>query len=86
MGSIKSQVKMNAVQREYLLNAQKAVKIAGSVKFNATAYAHQVNWAEAYWANYLKSVGAKHARERMTRLKTLLAAKDTSGALRYLSP
>ena len=77
---------MNAIQREYLTNAQKAVKIASSVKFNATAYAHQVNWAEAYWTNYLKSCGAKHARERAARLRAFLDAKDTSGALRYLSP
>ena len=74
-----------AVQREYLRNAQKAIKIASDVKFNAVAYGYQTNWAEAYWSNYLKSVGAKHAVARVIHLRTLLAAKDTVGALKYLS-
>ena len=79
--------KMNAttIQREYIRNALKAVKIANDVKFNAVAYSHQANWAEAYWSNYLKSVGAKHAAERMARLRAFLNAKDTQGALKYLS-
>ncbi len=76
---------MSAVQREYLRNAQKAIKIASDVKFNAVAYGHQANWAEAYWTNYLKSVGAKNFRDRVEHLRTLLAAKDTKGALKYLS-
>jgi hypothetical protein len=76
---------MSAVQREYLRNAQKAIKIASDVKFNAVAYGHQANWAEAYWTNYLKSVGAKNFRDRVEHLHTLLAAKDTKGALKYLS-
>jgi len=76
--------KMNALQREYLRNAQKAIKIASDVKFNAVAYGHQANWAEAYWTNYLKSTGAKHLAERVIRLRTLLAAKDTDGALRVI--
>ena len=76
---------MSVIQREYLRNAQKAVKIASDVKFNAVAYGHQANWAEAYWSNYLKSVGAKNFRDRVTHLRTLLAAKDIAGALKYLS-
>ena len=78
---------MNAttVQREYIRNARKAVKIANDVKFNAVAYGHQAGWAEAYWVNYLKSVGAKNFRDRVERLHALLAAKDTQGALNYLS-
>jgi hypothetical protein len=65
---------MNAsIQREYLRNARKAV-----------AYNAQVSWAEAYWHNYLKSVGAKQFMAQMNRLKELLARKDTHGALRYL--
>jgi hypothetical protein len=76
---------MTAVQREYLRNAQKAVKIASDVKFNAVAYGHQTNWAEAYWSNYLKSVGAKRLNDRVIHLRTLLAAKDIAGALKYLS-
>lgn len=76
---------MSAVQREYLRNAQKAVQIASSIKFNAVAYSHQANWAEAYWTNYLKSTGAKRLSDRVIHLRTLLAAKDTQAALKYLS-
>jgi hypothetical protein len=76
---------MNAIQREYIRNAQKAIKIASDVKFNAVAYGHQVNWAEAYWHNYLKSTGAKQFAERMARLRAFLNAKDTQGALKYLA-
>lgn len=72
---------MNAVQREYLRNARKAVRIAGDVKFNLTAYQHQVAWAEAYWHNYLKSIGTKQFQAQMNRLKELLARKDTRAAL-----
>jgi hypothetical protein len=76
---------MNTVQREYLRNAQKAVKIAGDVKFNAMAYNVQARWAESYWTNYLKSVRAKNFNEQIVTFRALLNAKDTSGALRYLS-
>lgn len=79
-----SHEKMNAVQREYLRNARKAVRIASDVKFNAVAYNHQVNWAEAYWYNYLKSIGTKQFQVQMNRLKELLARKDTRGALKFL--
>ena len=75
---------MNAIQREYLRNARKAVRIASDVKFNAVAYNVQANWAEAYWHNYLKSMGTKQFMTQMNRLKDLLARKDTNGALRYL--
>ena len=75
---------MNAIQREYLRNARKAVRIANDVKFNAVAYGHPANWAEAYWTNYLKSTGAKQLNERVIRLRTMLAAKDTQAALKYL--
>lgn len=76
---------MSSIQREYIRNASKAVRIAGDVKFNAVAYGHQARWAEAYWFNYLKSVGAKNFRDRVDHLHNLLAAKDTQGALKYLS-
>ena len=76
---------MNAVQREYLRNAHKAVRIANDVKFNAVVYSYQASWAEAYWHNYLKSTGAKHLVERVARLRAFLNAKDTQGALKYLS-
>lgn len=75
---------MNAIQREYLRNARKAIRIAGDVKFNATAYDHQVAWAESYWHNYLKSTGAKQFLAQMNRLKELLARKDTRAALVYI--
>ena len=75
---------MNTIQREYLRNARKAVRIASDVKFNAVAYNAQVSWAEAYWHNYLKSVGTKQFMAQMNRLKELLASKDTHGAMRYL--
>ena len=75
---------MNAIQREYLRNARKAVRIASDVKFNAVAYNVQANWAEAYWCNYLKSVGTKQFQAQMNRLKEFLARKDTHGALRLL--
>ena len=42
---------MNSIQREYLRNARKAIRIASDVKFNAVAYNAQVAWAEAYWHN-----------------------------------
>lgn len=76
---------MSAIQREYLRNAQKAIRIASSVKFNSVAYGHQVDWATSYWTNYLRSVGAKRLNERVGHLRTLLAAKDTDGALRVIS-
>jgi len=75
---------MNAVQREYLRNAQKAVRVAGSVTWNPVAYAHQVQWAEAYWQNYLKSTGIRGFQQRMTEFKAYLARQDTKGALMYL--
>jgi len=75
---------MNTIQREYLRNARKAVRIASDVKFNAVAYTAQANWAEAYWYNYLKSTGTKQFLAQMNRLKELLARKDTHGALRLL--
>jgi len=75
---------MNTIQREYLRNARKAVRIASDVKFNAVAYNAQVSWAEAYWHNYLKSVGTKQFMFQMNRLKEFLARKDTHGAMRYL--
>lgn len=75
---------MNPIQREYLRNARKAVRIANDVKFNAVAYNLQVSWAESYWHNYLKSTGSKQFKTQMDRLKEYLIRKDTSGALRYL--
>lgn len=75
---------MNSIQREYLRNARKAIRIASDVKFNAVAYNAQVAWAEAYWHNYLKSVGTRRFMTQMTQLKELLARKDTRGALTLL--
>jgi len=77
---------MNAtiVQREYIRNARKAIRIANDVKFNTVAYNTQVAWAESYWCNYLKSVDARNFKAQMDRLKEFLARKDTNGALRYL--
>jgi hypothetical protein len=75
---------MNAVQREYIRNARKAVRIANDAKFNAVVYSYQANWAEAYWYNYLKSTGTKQFMTQMNRLKEFLARKDTHGALRFL--
>lgn len=74
----------SSIQREYLRNAQKAVRVANAVKFNVGAYNVQVSWAESYWSNYLRSSGAKNLNERMERLRAFLNAKDTNGALRYL--
>ena len=75
---------MNAIQREYLRNARKAVRIASDDKFNAVAYNAQVSWAESYWYNYLKSVGTKQFQAQVNRLKEFLARKDTHGAMKYL--
>ena len=75
---------MNSIQREYLRNARKAVRIANDVKFNDVAYSLQVAWAEAHWHNYLKSTGSKQFKTQMERLKEFLIRKDTHGALRYL--
>jgi hypothetical protein len=75
---------MNAIQREYLRNARKAIRIANEVKFNAFAYSLQVSWAESYWHNYLKSVQSRNFRAQMDQLKELLERKDTHAALRYL--
>ena len=82
--SIQPENTMNAIQREYIRNARKAVRIANDVKFNAVAYNTQVAWAESYWHNYLKSVQARNFKTQMDRLKEFLARKDTHGALRYL--
>jgi hypothetical protein len=41
---------MNSIQREYLRNARKAIRIANDVKFNDVAYNHQVTqvcWVQA---------------------------------------
>lgn len=76
---------MNAIQREYIRNACKAIRIANDVKFNDVAYNHQVEWAEAYWHNYLKSTGTKQFKMQMERLREYLVRKDTVGALRYLT-
>ena len=76
---------MNAIQREYLRNACKAIRIANDVKFNDVAYNLQVAWAESYWHNYLKSTGSKQFKTQMDRLKEFLVRKDTHGALKYLS-
>jgi len=75
---------MNAIQREYIHNARKAIRIANDVKFNDTAYKLQVAWAEAYWSNYLKSTRARNFKTQVERLREFLARKDTCGALRYL--
>ena len=79
---------MNAVQREYIRNARKAVRIANDAKFNAVVYSYQANWAEAYWQNYLKSSGAKNLAERMARLKLLSGSArptyHTRGALPFV--
>jgi hypothetical protein len=75
---------MNAIQREYIRNARKAIRIANDVKFNAVAYNLQVSWAESYWHNYLKSVLASDFKTQMDGLKELLVRKDTQGALRFL--
>jgi len=77
-------LKMTSIQREYIRNARKAIRIANDVKFNAAAYNAQVAWAESYWRNYLKSVQARNFNIQMDRLKELLVRKDTNGALRYL--
>lgn len=76
---------MNSIQREYLLNARKAIRIADSVKFNAFAYRTQIDWATAYWHNYLKSTQTRNFREQLDRLRDFLERKDTLGALKYLS-
>ncbi len=75
---------MNAIQREYLRNARKAIRIASDVKFNDVAYNHQVAWAESYWRNYLKSTGTKQFQVLTNRLKELLARKDTRAALGFI--
>ena len=76
---------MSTIQREYLRNAQKAVRIANDAKFNGVIYSHHANNAETYWAKYLKSSGAKHFADRVARLRAHLNAKDTNAALKYLS-
>jgi hypothetical protein len=75
---------MNSIQREYLRNARKAIRIANDVKFNAIAYNLQVGWAETYWHNYLKSMGTRQFQARMNSLKEFLARRDTRGALTLL--
>ena len=79
-------LKMSAttVQREYLRNAQKAIRVANAVKFNVGAYNAQVAWAESYWSNYLRSSKVLRFQERLNHLRELLAVKNTAGALRYL--
>ena len=76
---------MSTIQREYLRNAQKAVRIASAVEFNTVAYNAQVRCAESYWSTYLKSIGSRQLQDRIARLRTLLTAKDTEGALKFIS-
>lgn len=75
---------MSAIQREYIRNVRKAIRVANDVKFNTVAYNLQVAWAESYWRNYLKSVEARNFQSQIDRLKEFLRRKDTHGALRYL--
>lgn len=75
---------MSAIQREYIRNVRKAIRVANDVKFNTVAYNLQVAWAESYWRNYLKSVEARNFKSQVDRLKEFLRRKDTHGALRYL--
>lgn len=76
---------MSTIQREYLRNAQKSVRIANDAKFNAVVYSQHANHAEAHWMKYLKSTGAKHIKDRVDKLRAYLNAKDTNGALKFLS-
>lgn len=71
------------IQREYLANARKAIRIAHDVKFNGVAYSQQTKRAEAYWTHFLKSTGSTRVHESTARLRAYLKAKDTRGALEH---
>jgi hypothetical protein len=77
---------MNAIQREYLHNVRRALKVADAVKFNRVAYEHQIRSAQSYWALFLKSTANARFQDNVNRMKDFLNSRDIRGALMLVSP
>lgn len=77
---------MNAIQREYLHNVRRALKVADAVKFNRVAYDHQARSAQSYWSLFLKASANKRFQENVNRMKDFINSHDIRSALTLASP
>ena len=77
---------MNSIQREYLHNVRRALKVADSVKFNRVAYEHQARSAQSNWSLFLKSSANSRFKENIDRMKKFLNSRDIHSALMLASP
>lgn len=77
---------MNAIQREYLHNVRRALKVADAVRFNRAAYNQQARSAQSYWTLFLKSTANTRFQENVNRMKNFLNSHDIRGALTLASP
>jgi len=77
---------MNAIQREYLHNVRRALKVADSVKFNRAAYDYQSRSAQSYWALFLKASANKRFQDNVNRMKDFINSHDIRSALTLASP
>lgn len=84
--SIQPENTMNAIQREYLHNVRRALKVADSVKFNRVAYDYQARSAQSYWSLFLKSTANSRFQDNVNRMKDFLNSHDIRGALTLASP
>lgn len=77
---------MNAIQREYLHNVRRALKVADSVKFNRVAYDYQARNAQSYWVLFLKASANTRFQENINRMKDFINSHDIRSALTLASP
>jgi hypothetical protein len=84
--SIQPENTMNAIQREYLHNVRRALKVADSVKFNRVAYDYQARNAQSYWSLFLKASANTRFQDNVNRMKDFLNSHDIRGALMLASP
>jgi len=77
---------MNAIQREYLHNVRRALKVADSIKFNRAAYDYQSRSAQSYWALFLKASANKRFQDNVNRMKDFINSHDIRSALTLASP
>lgn len=77
--------KLTVVQQEYLRNAQRAIKVADSVKFNRVAYEYQSKSAQGYWAMFLKSSANPRFQDNVNRMRDLLNSGNVTEALTLTS-
>jgi hypothetical protein len=84
--SIQPENTMNAIQREYLHNVRRALKVADSVKFNRVAYDYQGRNAQSYWVLFLKASANTRFQENINRMKDFINSHDIRSALTLASP